>query len=775
MADYKYIGKRSRPEDGAEKVTGKARYVGDYFLPEMLHVKILRSPLAHAHIRKLDTAPALKVPGVVAAITAEDFVNHGNLGWPVKDAYVLAWKKVRYIGDAIAAVAAESEEAALAGIRAIQIELEEIAPVTDIHHALDADQPIIPDTEQPGTGNLTNTHLVRFGDPDPILADCEVTQTETYFFKHQEHAYLETEGALAIPEPDGGLTVYANDQSPFVNRDNLVMLLGLPVEKVRVVQAHVGGSFGGKDDIGYQTAAQVGALALKTKRPVRLILTRTESFLASYKREAMEFHITLGASQDGLLKAAKVDLLVDSGGYASMTPLASWRATVHAAGAYRYQAVHVDTKSVYTNNGYSGAMRGFGNTEAAGAIEQAIDEMAYRFNCDPIDFRLKNCLRTGDTTMTGVRINHAVHLSECLQVVRERSGWDRKRQEFALQTGDVRRGLGVACYFHGSSLGGEGADYATTTLKIEEDGSITLTSGLTDYGQGSRTVFLLVAAEELGVEDHRIRILRPDTQTAIESGPTVASRTSMLGGNATRVAAQRLNQLLRWSAAHALNCQPVQVQRQGELFIGPGEEPLTFDQVVRHAREMGLSLYVQGKWEMPPFAWDFTNGTGVPYHCYTFGAQVAEVETNLVSGVTRVLGVWAAHDGGRIIFPNGALGQMYGGIAMGIGYALTEHVSYHNGLPQALNFHDYHIPTALDIPAMDGTFVQIDHPDGPYGALNLAEPMMIAIAPAIANAVFQTTGKRPRIFPLTPTCLLSGSDNPAVNTAAACRQGLGLE
>lgn len=775
MADYKYIGKRSRPEDGQEKVTGKARYVGDYFLPDMLHVKILHSPLAHAHIRKLDLAPALKVPGVVAAICADDFVNHGNLGWPIKDAYVLAWKKVRYVGDPIAAVAAESEEAALAGMRAIQFELEEIATVGDMHKALAEDAPLIPDTEQPGSGNLTNTHLVRFGDPDPILAGCDVTQTETYFFKHQEHAYLETEGALAIPEPDGGLTVYANDQSPFINRDNLVMVLGLPVEKIRVIQAHVGGSFGGKDDIGYQTAAQVGALALKTKRPVRLVLTRTESFLASYKREAMEFKITLGANQDGILKAAKVDLLVDSGGYASMTPLASWRASVHAAGAYRYQAVQVDTKSVYTNNGYSGAMRGFGNTEAAGAIEQAIDELAYQLNYDPIAFRLKNCLRSGDITMTGNLIQHAVHLAECLQVVRERSGWDRKRQEFARQTGDLRRGLGVACYFHGSSLGGEGADYANTTLKIEEDGSITLTSGLTDYGQGSRTVFVLVAAEELGVEVSRIRILRPDTQTAIESGPTVASRSSMLGGNATRVAGQRLNQVLRWAAANALRCQPLQVQRQDELFIGPGEEPLSFDQVVRHARDMGLSLYVQGKWEMPPFAWDFTNGTGVPYHCYTFGAQVAEVETNLVSGVTRVLGVWAAHDGGRIIFPNGALGQMYGGIAMGIGYALTEHVSYHNGLPQTLNFHDYHIPTALDIPAMDGVFVQVDHPDGPYGALNLAEPMMIAIAPAIANAVFQATGKRPRIFPLTPTCLLTGQDNPTVDTSAACRRGLGLE
>ncbi|MFZ1042790.1 MAG: xanthine dehydrogenase family protein molybdopterin-binding subunit [Anaerolineales bacterium] len=775
MAELKYVGKRSRPEDGLEKVTGKARYVGDYYLPEMLYAKILRSPLPHARIAKLDTSPALQVPGVLAVITAEDFINHSNFGWPVKDAYALAWKKVRYLGDPVAAVAAVSEESALAGIQAILIKYEALPVVSDIHRTLDPDAPIIPDTDAPGTGNLTNSHLVRFGDPDPILENCDVALEETYFFKHQEHAYLETEGALAIPEPDGGLTVYANDQSPFINRDNLVTLLGLPVEKVRVIQAYVGGSFGGKDDVGYQSAAQAGALALKTQRPVRLVLTRTESFLASYRREAMEIKIRLGASKDGELKAAKVNLLVDSGGYASMTPLCSWRASVHAAGAYRYQAVHVDAKSVYTNNGYSGAMRGFGNPEALGAIEQAVDELAYQLERDPIDFRLQNCLTTGDVAMTGNTINQTVNLAECLRMVQKRSDWDRKRSLYASnQTGNLRRGIGVACYFHGSSLGGEGADYATTTLKIEEDGLITLTSGLTDYGQGSRTVFMLIAAEELGIDIARIRIMRPDTQTGIESGPTVASRSTMVGGNATRVAAQRLNQVLYWAAAKAFHCQPNQINRQGELFYSPNEESLKFDEVISLARQMGLSLYVQGKWQMPIFTWNFDTGTGVPYHCYTFGAQVAEVEVNFESGTTRMLGVWAAHDGGRIIFPQGASGQMYGGVAMGIGYALTEHFSYYQGYPQALNFHDYHIPRANDVPPIDCNFIQCDHVDGPFGALNLAEPMMISTAPAIANAIFQATGKRWRTFPLTPQVILKGSDNPDLDTSNACKKGLGI-
>jgi CO/xanthine dehydrogenase Mo-binding subunit len=775
MTELKYVGKKSRSEDGREKVTGKARYVGDYYLPGMLHAKVLRSPVPHAHIRRLDAAPALKVPGVVAVITADDFVDHGNWGWPIKDAYALAWRKVRYVGDGVAAVAAESEAAALAGIRAIEVEYEELPVVSDIHRALDPDSPIIPDTAVPGQGNLTGKHLVRNGDPDPILAECAVVLEQSYSFKHQEHAYTETEGALAIPEPGGGLTVYANDQSPFVNRNNLSMLLGLPEAKVRVIQAHVGGTFGGKDDIGYQSCAQVGALALKAGRPVRLILTRSESLIASYKREAMDVRVKLGAAADGTFQAARVVMRADSGAYSSMTPLAAWRASMHAAGAYRYRAVQVDTDLVYTNNAYSGAFRGFGNPQAIGAIEQAVDELAYQLERDPIDLRLQNCLRDQDVTMTGNRLNQAVPLAECLTWVRQRSDWDRKRARYAAeQTGSTRRGIGVACYFHGSSLGGEGADYATMTVNIDEAGLVTLTTGLTDYGQGSRTVYQLVLAEVLGIEKHRIRIPRPDTQTAVESGPTVASRASMLGGNATRVTAEKIRQILHWAAADALHCETEQIQREGELFISPAEEQLTFDEVVRHAHAMGLSLYAQGKWEMPKFHWDFETGTGIPYHCYTFGAQVAEIEIDLDSGKTRLLGIWATHAGGRVIFPQGAYGQLYGGIAQGIGYALTENVSFHNGYPQAISLSAYHVPTSLEVPPIDGHFIEYDFADGPFGALNMAEPTMISTAPAIANAIFQATGKRWRKFPLTPKVILTGSDDPDQVGQAECRQALGL-
>lgn len=774
MNNLNYVGKPSRPVDGLDKVTGRAKYVGDLRVPGMLFAAVLRSPVPHARIVSLDVTPALAVPGVVAVITAEDFVDHGHFGWPVKDAYVLAHQKVRHFGDPVAAVAAESPDAARAGVAAIRLELDELPVVSDLTRALDPDAPLIPLESPTGQGNLCHTHLVRNGDPDPLLAQSAVMLDEVYFCQHQEHAYLETEGALAIPEPDGGITVYANDQSPFINRNNLVMLLGIPEDRVRVIQTVVGGSFGGKDDVGYQTSAQAARLALKTGRPVRLVLSREESLIASYKREAIQYRVQLGANTDGTLRAAKVHIIADSGGYASMTPLAAWRATVHAAGGYRYDAVTVDTQVVYTNNAYSGAFRGFGNTESAAVIEQAVDELAHRLDRDPIDFRLQNCLRQGDRAMTGNTIEHTTGLADCLEWVRDRSDWRAKRAAHAQQPAgeELRRGVGVACYFHGSSLGGEGADYATTQLTIEENYRITLTSGLTDYGQGSRTVFTLIAAETLGVEPDRIAMLRPDTQRAIESGPTVASRSTMLGGSATHAAAQRLDQLLRWAAADALGCAPEAITRHGEQYIAPSEDALNFEQVVDHARSMGVILASNGHYRVPEFEWDFERGTGTPYFCYVFGAQVAEVEVDTRTGQTRVLGVWAAHDGGKIVFPQGAYGQFYGGIAQGIGYALSEDLRYEGGYPLHTNFDGYLIPTAHDVPEIEATYIETQFDGGPFGAKNLAEPVMIATAPAILNAVFHATGVRHRTLPLTLEQALLGRPLTPPDTRARAQTAL---
>ena len=740
--------------DGLEKVLGQAKYVGDMNLPDMLHAAVLTSPLPHALIKHLDVTPALNIPGVIAAITSEDFKDHGAFGWPVKDAFVLAYKKVRYVGDLIATVAAETEEAARAGVQAIILELEELPIISDPARSLDDDAPLIPPETLREKKNLCETLIVRNGKPDPILADCAKVLEKTYNFQHQEHAYLETEGALAIPEPGDSVTIFANNQSPHINSGNAAGILGLPSENVRVIQPPVGGSFGGKDDLVYQFTAQTAKLALMTGRPVRLLLNQEESLVSSYKREAMSIRLKIGMDKDGKIRAGHANMLVDSGAYASMTPLSAWRGSMHALGTYRFEAGTVDTQVVYTNNGFSGAFRGFGNTQAAAASEIAIDELASLAGMDPITFRLKNILGKGDKAFTGNVIAHESGLEKCLDWVRSSSGWMHKRKEYPDQnSGELARGIGVACYFHGSGLGGEGLDYARSFIEINRDHSIVLQSGLTDYGQGSRTVFSLIAAETLGVSLDRIQMLRPDTSTAPESGPTVASRASIVGGNASRVASEKVLKLLNLAAADLLDCVPQQLVRNNEQFIGPDEDPVSLEQVIDHAFEMGFQLSAQGYWQLPEIHWDFETGTGIPYFTYSYGAQVADVTVNRRTGAIKVNKIWAAHDASQIIYPNGAIGQMAGGIAQGIGYALTEGFSYQDGYPKKRNLNQYKIPSALDVPEMEITFVETTFPNGPFGAKNLAEPVMIATTPAIANAVFHAVGIRCRDFPISANYL----------------------
>ena len=777
MSDMRYVGKPATRVDALEKVLGTAKYVGDYRLPGMVYARALRSTLPHARIVRLDVAPALQVPGVLAAITCDDFVDHGRFGFPVQDMYMLAHERVRYVGDAIAAIAAETKDALLAGLNAIVVELEPLPGVFDPVAALQPDAPIVGerpwDAPDLPRGNLLTQYVVRKGEPDALLADCAVTLDEEYGTMHQEHAYIETEGALAVPWPGStGVTVYASCQSPFINRNNLCSVLGLPQEDVRVIQPQVGGAFGGKDDQMYQASGQVARLALLTGRPVRMIFDREESMIASYKRDAMQMRIQLGADRDGTLRASKIHAVVDSGAYAAITPFTAWRSSIHAMGPYRYDACHVDTDVAYTNNGYSGAFRGFGNTEVCAGIEQAVDELAYKLDMDPIDLRLRNCLRPGDTTPHGQPLGDDVALAECLEHVRRLSDWDRKRSDFQLQTSDLRRGLGVAAVFHGMSLGAEGADFAVGTLAVNDDYTLTLTSGLTDYGTGSRTVFTLIAAETLGLGPERIKMPRPDTESAIDSGPTVASRATVLGGNATRVTAMRLDSLLVRAAADLFGCQDAQVLRHGENYVGPDEEPASFEQVVDHARKMGLTLSTRGRWNMPEIHWSFEQGQGKPYFAYHFGAQVAEVLVDTGTGKVEVTGIWAAHNTGKVIFPQGALGQLYGGITQGLGYALMERVDFDNGYLQATNFDEYLIPTAMDVPDIVGAFVEKPFAHGPFGAKNIGEPGMVPTAPAILNAIFHATGRRIRHLPANLERVLLGHDLRKEGSDRACKLGL---
>jgi len=393
---------------------------------------------------------------------------------------------------------------------------------------------------------------------------------------------------------------------------------------------------------------------------------------------------------------------------------------------------------------------------------------------------LKNCLRPGDTTPHGQPLGEDVSLVECLEQVRKLSDWTRKRARYAaerdrpLAPGVPRRGIGVAAVFHGMSLGAEGADFAVSTLAIQPDYSLTLTSGLTDYGTGSRTVFTLIAAETLGIQPERIHMPQPDTDLAFDSGPSVASRATILGGNATRVAAMRLDSLLIQAAADLLGCAVVAVVRHGETYIGPDEEPVAFEDVVDHARQMGLSLSSHGRWATPEGHWSFEKGQGKPYFAYHFGAQVAEVQVNTGTGKVDVTGFWAVHNTGTIIFPQGAYGQLFDGITQGLGYALMERVDFDHGYLQATNFDEYLIPTALDVPEIVGAFVEKPFKYGPYGAKNIGEPGMVPAAPAILNAIYQACGQRVRHLPAGLERVLIGKDLHKEGSSTACKLGLNI-
>jgi CO/xanthine dehydrogenase Mo-binding subunit len=776
MSELNYVGKPAQRVDALDKVMGKTRYLADFDLPGMLYARALRSNLPHARIVKLDTSPALQVPGVKAVITEADFHEHGYFGFPVSDQTILAYQKVRYVGEALAAVAAETPQAAQAGVDAIILELEALPGLFEPTEALEPDAPQVgPDREDGIHPNDLGTQIVRKEDVDQTLAQSAHTLERTYRVPQQEHAYIETEGTLAIPDPDGGVAVYISCQSPFIPQGILISALNLDPTQVRVIIPPVGGSFGGKDDLNYQTAGQTAKLALLSGFPVRMTFSREESLIASYKRDGMHMEISLGADEHGHLQACKAESILDSGAFACQSIFTAMRAANHSMGPYRYDACKVDVTTVYTNNGYAGAFRGFGNTEATFAVEQAIDELAENVKMDPIDFRLKNALRVGDELPHGQLLTESVGLVECLETVRNASDWDRKRAAYADQSGqEIVRGIGVAALFHGASLGAEGLDCASSTIEVLPDYSLILTSGLTDYGTGSRTVYTLIAAEELSVNPGRIKMHLPDTNSAIDSGPTVASRATILGGNAIRVASQRIGTLLDSAAANLLGCEVDQLVRLEEQFIGPSEEPVDWETVVDHAWSMGLILSSQSKWTAPTIEWDHHAGRGDPYIGYHFGAQIAEVEVDMRTGKTDVIGFWAAHDAGKIIFPQGAYGQMYGGIAQGIGYALLEDVGYRDGYPQNTNFDSYLIPTAMDVPDIEGFFVETHFSPGPYGGKNIAEPALVPTAPAVCNAIANASGRRTYLRPASLEMVLLGEPLHPKGSPDACRIGLNM-
>ena len=748
--------------DAADKVTGRALYADDLVAENMLFACPLHAAHAHARIRALDLSAARAVPGVVAVLTAADVRGEKRVGTIVADQEVIAGERVRYQGDVVAVVAGESEAAARAGVAAIRVAYEPLPALTDPRRARDPAAPRIHDDKP---GNVIAAYRVRHNDPAPVFDTCARVIEREYRTSPVEHAYLEPESALAVPERDGSLTIRGSVQLPFNARRFVARACGLPLERVRVVQATLGGSFGGKDETANLVCARAALSALQTGRPVKTTYTREESMRESYKRHPFLVHAKLGVDRAGRMRALEIDVTGDGGPYCTSSPFVLWRPAVQCTGPYRVAAVRCDTRAVYTNNPLTGAMRGFGSPQFDFASESLVDEMAHACGLGPVEFRRRNFFTQGCTTHTGQRLdNHVVSIAAVLDAALERFGWNEKFARASRGRPDAGgrfHGVGLACSYRGVSLGAEGSDFCSAIVEIDAEGRAELQVSVSENGQGLKTAMTRIAAGELGIDPARIRFLDTDTSRIPDGGPTVASRGTLVGGNAVIAAARELKENARPLLAELLGAgdprEPLGYLWARDRISNPASgRTIAFAELAAAAALCGSPLRGFGSWTGPKVDWDEERGQGNAYFTYVYGCNLAEVSVSGKTGEVTVERLLGAHDPGRAIDPQMIRGQIYGGLVMGLGFALRERYPVEDGIGRAANFDRYRITRCDQVPELDALLVENPDPAGPWGAKSIGEPVNELAAPAIANAVFLATGVRIRSLPITAEAILQG-------------------
>ena len=777
-SDFQIIGKAVIREDGYDKVTGKAKFADDYKFEDMLHAVMVRIPATHAKINSIDFSEIQNDESVFSIITSKDIAGQKKVGMIRNDQPIFCDEKIVTPGDVVAMIVGDDENKLRSLIKKIKIDFTPLETLTDPKESLNHKSPVIhPEFKN----NLIVHHPLRKGNIKKGFSQSDFIIEQTYTTQLIEHAYIEPETVTAIPMGTQGVKVIGSIQNPFSARRIISAVVKLPLDKVQVIQAQLGGSFGGKDDTMCILSARAAVVAIKLNRPVKIRYTREESILESYKRHPYILNYKVGFKKTGKIKAMKIDILADGGAYCSMSPFVTWRSVVQATGPYEIENVETDVRAVYTNNPYTGAMRGFGSPQPIFANESLMDEIALKLGKDPVEIRKINGLKAGSITATGQKLkDHDVNLLTVLEkastVTKFLKKWKSYKKEipvnkeyfferpiltdsqFIEPNQLIKKGIGLSLSYRGCSLGAEGIDAAACYLSLQNDGTVYLLSGLAENGQGLRTTYLIIAAEVFGISPDRIFYLETDTTRVPDSGPTVASRATLMGGGAVKNAAEiirkRLEDLIR--SEWKLKPDAKIIFKNNQIKITNHKSPITFTELCKLASSRGVNLSTIGWYQSPKVDWNEHNGQGDAYFTYVYGCHVAEVSVNLGTGQIFIEKITAVHNPGTVINKLGAEGQVYGGVTQGAGYGILEEVTTENGMIKELNFDQFLMMTSKDINEIKTIFVEGKEKYGPWGAKSLGEPTLELTAAAISNAVCNAVGKRYFNLPLNLEEVLLG-------------------
>ncbi len=695
------VGSSLQRVDALAKVTGQARYPSDYSFPNMLHLKLVRSTKAHALLKTIHTHPCHGIDGIYC-FTAKD-ISENSFGSIIKDQPLLAVDKVRFYGEPVALVAADTPEKAEKYAELIKVEYETLDVVNSPQEALRATSPKIHES-----GNLLLHIPFQKGDVEKAFNQSSIVLEDSFKVPVVDHMYMEREAGVSFLDEEGALNIIAGTQNPFYDRAEIARCLSISIEKIRMRSATIGGGFGGKD--GNTVQLFLALVTWKTGRPARLVFSREESLSASYKRHAGRIQVKLGFDQSGMIKAYRGVLYYDTGAYAALGPAVLGLGVEHAAGPYVIPNVQIDGHLCYTNKPQASAMRGFGAPQTAFAVESLLNRASKILRMDSIKLRRQNALFKGAEASLGQKMEHSVGLKEALDCLENSALWQERANN-----SDPMVGYGMAAGFLSCGMGKGIPDKAVVQIEGMPDGSFEVKIGTVEIGQGSNTAFVQLAAEALDVAPDCIRVIMGDTALTHESGSTAGSRTTYICGNALLKAAEDF-------------------KRQKAIGI-------------TNPKGLGEAAFPEVK--QPDL------GIGLPHSMFTFIAQAAKVKVNRLTGRIQILDVFAVTEAGRVINPMVLAGQIQGGVVMGAGYALLERLDFDQGVPMQTGLSTYLIPTSLDSPRIQAVSVSEYEESGPMGLKGAAEVGTVAIAPAIVAAVNEVINIPITELPVHPQNMIS--------------------